>query len=108
MLYEVITVGMLGEQLLMNGTTTAGVFASVHPESVDAIFEQAQARNLCLVAGKVLMDRNAPKALCDTAESAYRDCSELIRRWHLKGRGHYAVTPRFAPCSSPAQLEVCA
>ncbi len=95
------------EQLLLNGTTTAATFASVHPESVDAIFEQARARNLRLVAGKVLMDRNAPEALRDTAESAYRDCSDLIRRWHLQGRAHYAVTPRFAPCSSPAQLEVC-
>jgi guanine deaminase len=53
------------------------------------------------------MDRNAPDNLCDTAESSYEQCSELIRRWHLKGRNLYAVTPRFAPCSSPAQLEVC-
>jgi len=95
------------QQLLRNGTTTAGVFASVHPESVDAIFEQAASRNLRLLAGKVMMDRNAPAALLDTAESSYRDCSELIHRWHLNGRGHYAITPRFAPCSSPAQLEVC-
>ncbi len=95
------------DQMLRNGTTTSAVFATVHSESVDAIFEQAQSRNLCLVAGKVMMDRNAPESLRDTAESSYRDCSELIRRWHLNGRGHYAVTPRFAPCSSPAQLEVC-
>ncbi|HKJ52439.1 MAG TPA: guanine deaminase [Gammaproteobacteria bacterium] len=95
------------EQMLRNGTTTAGIFASVHPQSVDAIFEQAAERNLRIVAGKVMMDRNAPEALLDSPESSYRDCSELIRRWHLNGRGHYAVTPRFAPCSSPAQLEVC-
>ncbi|MDH3387505.1 MAG: guanine deaminase [Gammaproteobacteria bacterium] len=95
------------EQMLRNGTTTSAVFATVHAQSVDAIFEQAQRRDLCLVAGKVMMDRNAPPALCDSAESSYRDCSELIRRWHLKGRCHYAVTPRFAPCSSPAQLEIC-
>ena len=96
------------EQLLRNGTTTSGVFATVHRESVDAIFEQAQQRDLCLIAGKVMMDRNAPPALCDSAESSYRDCGELIARWHLKGRSYYAVTPRFAPCSSPEQLEVCA
>ncbi|MDH3218811.1 MAG: guanine deaminase [Gammaproteobacteria bacterium] len=95
------------EQMLRNGTTSGAVFATVHAQSVDAIFEQAQQRDLCLVAGKVMMDRNAPQALCDSAASSYRDCSELIRRWHLKGRCHYAVTPRFAPCSSPAQLEVC-
>ncbi len=95
------------DQMLRNGTTTSAVFASVHSESVDAIFEQAQKRDLCLVAGKVMMDRNAPGYLCDTPESSYRQSSELIRRWHLKGRCHYAVTPRFAPCSSPEQLEVC-
>ncbi len=96
------------EQMLANGTTTSAVFATVHPQSVDAIFEQAQHRDLCLIAGKVMMDRNAPPQLCDSAESSYRDCSELIKRWHLHGRGYYAVTPRFAPCSSPEQLEVCA
>lgn len=95
------------DQMLANGTTSAAVFATVHPQSVDAIFEQAQQRDLCLIAGKIMMDRNAPPQLCDSAESSYRDCSELIRRWHLNGRGYYAVTPRFAPCSSPAQLEVC-
>ncbi len=95
------------DQMLANGTTSSAVFATVHPQSVDAIFEQAQQRGLCLIAGKVMMDRNAPPQLCDSAESSYRDCSELIQRWHLKGRAYYAVTPRFAPCSSPAQLEVC-
>ena len=94
-------------EMLRNGTTTAGVFATVHPESVDAIFETAASLDLCLVAGKVLMDRNAPADLLDTAESGYRDSSELIARWHGKGRAHYAVTPRFAPCCSPAQLEAC-
>ena len=99
--------GFFCDQILRNGTTTSAVFATVHRESVDAIFEQAQARDLCLVAGKVMMDRNAPESLRDTAESSYRDTTELIKCWHLQGRGHYAVTPRFAPCSSPAQLEVC-
>lgn len=95
------------DQMLANGTTSSAVYATVHPHSVDAIFEQAQRRDLCLIAGKVMMDRNAPPQLCDTPESSYRDSSELIQRWHLQGRSYYAVTPRFAPCSSPAQLEVC-
>ena len=95
------------EQMLRNGTTTSAVFATVFPESVDAIFEQAAKLDMCMVAGKVMMDRNAPAELCDSAESGYRDSSELIRRWHLRGRAYYAVTPRFAPCSSPAQLEAC-
>lgn len=92
------------KELLRNGTTTALVFGSVHKESVDAFFEAASALNLRMIAGKVLMDRNAPEALTDTVESGYADSRELIERWHGKGRLHYAVTPRFAPTSTPAQL----
>lgn len=93
----------LGE-LLRNGTTTALVFGSVHPESVDALFEAAERLDLRLIAGKVMMDRNAPDYLTDTADSSYQDSRALIERWHGKGRLHYAVTPRFAPTSTPEQL----
>jgi len=93
----------LGE-LLRNGTTTALVFGTVHKQSVDAFFEACEKRNLRMIAGKVLMDRNAPEFLTDTAESGYADSRELIERWHGKGRLHYAVTPRFAPTSTPEQL----
>ncbi|OYT85519.1 MAG: guanine deaminase [Pseudomonas sp. PGPPP4] len=91
-------------ELLRNGTTTALVFGSVHPQSVDAFFEVAERLDLRMIAGKVLMDRNAPDYLQDTAESAYTDSKALIQRWHGKGRLHYAVTPRFAPTSTPEQL----
>ena len=94
------------KELLRNGTTTALVFGTVHPESVDAFFEQAEKLNLCMIAGKVLMDRNAPDYLTDTAESGYSESKALIERWHAKGRLHYAVTPRFAPTSTPQQLEL--
>ncbi|MFP5422222.1 MAG: guanine deaminase [Gammaproteobacteria bacterium] len=92
------------KELLRNGTTTALVFGTVHKQSVDAFFEAAEALNLRMIAGKVLMDRNAPDYLTDTAESGYADSKELIERWHGKGRLHYAVTPRFAPTSTPEQL----
>ena len=93
------------DELLRNGTTTAGVFATVHPESVDAIFSAAQKRDMRLISGKVMMDRNAPDFICDTAETSYRQSAELIKRWHGKGRALYGVTPRFAPTSTPEQLE---
>ncbi|MBB61186.1 guanine deaminase [Stutzerimonas balearica] len=92
------------DELLRNGTTTALVFGSMHKESVDAFFEACEKRNLRMIAGKVLMDRNAPDYLTDTAETGYADSKELIERWHGKGRLHYAVTPRFAPTSTPEQL----
>jgi guanine deaminase len=94
------------KELLRNGTTTALVFGSVHPQSVDAFFEQAELLNLRMIAGKVLMDRNAPDYLTDTAETGYTESKALIERWHGKGRLHYAVTPRFAPTSTPQQLEL--
>jgi guanine deaminase len=92
------------EELLRNGTTTALVFGSRHKESVEAFFSAAEKLNLRMIAGKVMMDRNAPDYLVDTAESSYVDSKALIERWHGKGRLHYAVTPRFAPTSTPEQL----
>lgn len=92
------------DELLRNGTTTALVFGTVHKTSVDAFFGEAQKRNLRMIAGKVLMDRNAPEALCDTPETGYADSKALIERWHNVDRLGYAVTPRFAPTSSPNQL----
>lgn len=92
------------DELLRNGTTTALVFATVHPASVDALFAAADAKRMRLIAGKVLMDRNAPDYLTDTAESGYRQSQALIAKWHHHNRLLYAVTPRFAPTSSPEQL----
>ncbi|MGF1761808.1 guanine deaminase [Aliivibrio kagoshimensis] len=93
------------DELASNGTTTALVFGTVHKESIDVFFEEADKRNLRMIAGKVLMDRNAPDVLTDTPQSGYDDSKELIERWHNKGRLLYAVTPRFAPTSTPQQLE---
>ncbi len=93
------------DELLRNGTTTALVFGTVHPQSVDAFFEEAKQRRLRMIAGKVMMDRNAPDYLCDTPEQGYRDSKALIERWHGVDRLQYAVTPRFAPTSSNAQLD---
>ena len=95
-------------QLLGNGTTTALVFGTVHPESVDAFFSAALKRNLRMVCGKVMMDRHAPKALCDSPEAGYSQSRELIEKWHNQSRLGYAVTPRFAPTSSPRQLQTAA
>jgi guanine deaminase len=94
------------DELARNGTTTAMVFCSVHPASVDAFFEAAERRALCMIAGKVLMDRNAPPDLCDSPTIADRECRTLLERWQGRGRLHYAITPRFAPTSSEAQLGV--
>jgi len=100
--------GFFLDELLRNGTTSAMVWCTVHAGSVDAIMAAARARGMRIVAGKVLMDRNCPEDLRDTAESGHADSRALIERWHGSGRLAYAVTPRFAPTSSPAQLAACA
>ncbi|WP_371263311.1 MULTISPECIES: guanine deaminase [unclassified Pseudomonas] len=94
-------------ELLRAGTTTAVVYCTVHPQSVDAFFTESSRFNTRMVAGKVLMDRNAPEALLDTAQRGYDESKALINRWHNQGRQHYCITPRFAPTSTEAQLEVC-
>jgi guanine deaminase len=93
------------EECLRNGITTSSVYATVHSSSVDAFFEAAQSRGLRMACGKVLMDRNAPDDLRDTAESGYEQSKALIEKWHQVDRCIYAITPRFAPTSTPAQLE---
>ena len=96
--------GAFVDELLRNGTTTAMVFGTVHAHSADAIFEAAEARDMRLIAGKVLMDSNCPEALRDDPESGDAESKALIERWHGKGRLGYAITPRFALTSSPEQL----
>ncbi|MGC3937337.1 guanine deaminase [Roseobacter sp. EG26] len=92
--------------LTQHGTTTAVAYCSVHTQSVDAYFTEAAQRNMRMIGGKVMMDRNAPDALCDTAETSYHDSKALIDKWHGKGRAGYAISPRFAITSTPAQMEM--
>ncbi len=94
------------DELLRNGTTTAAVYATVHPVSVQAFFEAAASRQLRMLCGKVMMDRNCPENLRDDAETSYADSAELISRWHGRDRLLYAVTPRFAATSTERQLEL--
>ena len=93
------------DEILRNGTTTAAVYCSVHAQSAESFFAESERRNTRMIAGKVLMDRNAPEVLCDTAESGYARSKELIKKWHGKGRQLYGITPRFAITSSETQLE---
>src|SRR3546814_1857987 len=88
-----------------NGTTTAAVYGTVHAAAAEAFFAESHRRNTRMIAGKVMMDRNAPAALSDSAARGYAESKALIERWHGRGRQLYAVTPRFAITSSEAQLE---
>jgi guanine deaminase len=91
--------------VLARGTTTVCTYATIHPESVDAIFTAAQTRGMRVFAGKTCMDRNAPKGLLDTARSAYDDSKALLQKWHGVDRLSYVITPRFSPTSTPEQLQ---
>ncbi len=92
------------DELLRHGVTTAMTYCSSHPRSVDALFEQAAARKLRLVAGKCLMDSNCPDGVRDQTEQSLRDSEQLIQRWHGQGRLGYALTPRFAASCSARQM----
>ena len=92
------------DELLRNGTTTACAYGSAHPSSADALFAAAHRRNVCLVAGNAIMDRNGPPALLNAARDSVAASRELIKRWHGTGRQRFAVTPRFAITSTPEQL----
>jgi len=90
--------------VLDHGTTSVASFCTIHPCSVNALFEAAALRGMAVVAGKTCMDRNAPDGLRDTAQTAYDDSKALLTRWHGAGRARYAITPRFSPTSTPEQL----
>jgi guanine deaminase len=92
------------DELQRNGVTTALTFCTSHPHSVDALMEASEARGLRMIAGKVLQDRHSPDGVRDQTEQSLVDTEALIRRWHDRGRLGYAITPRFAPSCSEAQL----
>lgn len=96
------------DELIRNGTTSAAAYCSVHPQSAEALFAAAEKRNMAMLAGKCLMDRNCPEALQDTAQTGYDQTKALIGKWHGNGRQRYAITPRFAITSTPEQMEMAA
>jgi len=93
------------EEALSAGTTTASVFCTVDPASVDAFFTASERFGMRNIAGKVLMDRHAPEGLLDTAKFGYEQSKALIEKWHGRGRSLYSLTPRFAPTSTREQME---
>jgi guanine deaminase len=94
------------DELLRNGTTTALVLTTIFPQSVEVLFEEAQRRNMRLIAGQVLMTRQAPDFLLNPAQTAYEQTRSQIQQWHGNGRLLYAITPRFAITSTPEELHL--
>jgi guanine deaminase len=92
------------DQMVSQGTTTVAAYCTVHKASAEALFAEALARDMRIIAGKCLMDRNAPEGLTDTAKTGYDDTRALISEWHGRGRLHYAITPRFAITSTDEQM----
>ena len=100
-------------ELLRHGVTTALTFSTSHRVSVDVLFAEAKKNSLRLITGLCLMDRHAPADLLnqgsgngkrDATEQSLLDSQELIERWHGVDRLGYAITPRFAPSCTDAQL----
>ncbi|MDE2445294.1 MAG: guanine deaminase [Alphaproteobacteria bacterium] len=93
-------------RLHANGTTSALAFCSSHKTCAEALFAAAQKRNMALITGKTLMDRNAIPAVQDEVEQGALDTLDLHARFHGKARLRHAVTPRFAITSTEAQLRM--
>lgn len=94
------------DELLRHGTTTALVLTTIFPRSVEIFFEEAHRRNMRMIAGQVLMTRNAPHFLLNEAQTAYAQSREHIQNWHGQGRQRYAITPRFAITSTTEELQL--
>ncbi len=94
------------DQLLRNGTLTALVFSTIHAVATDIFFAEAERRGFRAIIGKTMMDRNAPEFLLEKARDSYEQSRELLLKWHNRGLLRYAITPRFAPTSTPELLEL--
>ena len=93
------------DELLRNGTLCALIFSTIHKQATDIFFEEAERRGFRGIIGQAMMDRNAPDYLLADAKSAYEDGKALLKKWHGHGLQQYAITPRFAPTSTPELLE---
>ena len=106
--HAALLAGFFLDELLRHGTTTVAAYSSVHAHAAEALFAAAAARGMRVISGKTMMDRNAPPELCDTPATGAAESEVLLSRWHGRGRAGYAITPRFAITSTPAQLEASA
>ena len=93
--------------LFASGTTSALVFGSHFAPAMDELFAASEQRGLNLTAGLVLSDRILRSDLLQSPGMALTDSSDLIARWHGRGRLRYAVTPRFSLSASDKMLDVC-
>jgi guanine deaminase len=93
------------DELLRNGTLCALIFSTIHAEATEIFFAEAARRGFRGIIGKTMMDRNAPPALLESAKASYDESRALLQKWHNRGLLRYAITPRFAPTSTPELLE---
>ena len=94
------------DELLHNGTLCALIFSTIHFEATDIFFAEAERRGFRGIIGKAMMDRNAPNSLLENAQTSYEQSRELLQKWHNRGLLRYAITPRFAPTSTPELLRL--
>ena len=92
------------DELLRNGTLCALIFSTIHYEATEIFFAEAERRGFRGIIGKNMMDRNAPDFLLEDPRTSYDQSRELLKKWHNRGLLRYAITPRFAPTSTPVLL----
>jgi guanine deaminase len=103
--HAAMVAGVFFDELLRNGTLCALIFSTIHEEATDIFFGEAERRGFRAIIGKTMMDRNAPEALLESPRASYDQSRALLQKWHKRGLLRYAITPRFAPTSTPELLE---
>ncbi|PIR16948.1 MAG: guanine deaminase [Deltaproteobacteria bacterium CG11_big_fil_rev_8_21_14_0_20_49_13] len=97
------------KKLILNGTTTAAIYTTIHARSTDHVFKLAKEAGVRAIIGKMMMDQNSPEGLEEDTHTSLKESEELCSKWHNVegGRLKYAFTPRFAPtCSETLLSEV--
>ncbi len=95
------------KKLILNGTTTASIYATVHAAATDRAFQLAEVAGIRAIIGKVMMDCHAPIGLAEDTDASIDESVRLYGKWHgaAGGRLRYAFAPRFVPTCSMRLLK---
>lgn len=100
--------GIFVENMRKGATTRASIFATIHRKATLLLMDMLEESGLCTMVGKVNMDRNAPRYLCEaSAEESAAETVEWIKDVQHKKYKHTRpiLTPRFTPSCSDELME---
>lgn len=88
--------------MIRNGTFHANVFATIHREATNYLFEKMEEKGMYGYVGKVNMDCNSPEFLVETTEDSLKETEKYLAEHEGSKKVKTILAPRFAPtCSKP-------